>query len=235
MDQQQRAQLWSATRRSWARDILMVLTAVLAGAFGLYAMSRGAGGVTGLDRKTSWLWDASARSATSAIYGHMVLGGLVTALVPLQAVGWIRTRLPMVHRWFGYGIASLAAVTALGGLTYIVLSGTVGGPPMSVAFAIYGLLMLIAAIQTLRHARAGWPSHRDWALRLIVLILGSWLYRVHYGLWYITTGGIASNDEFTGTFDLITLFAFYLPYLLILELWLRWLPSVPPGRLATSQ
>ncbi|MEM1301186.1 MAG: DUF2306 domain-containing protein [Pseudomonadota bacterium] len=225
MAHEQRARLRSAARRSWVRDMLMILTAVLAGAFGLYAISRGAGGVTGLDRKTSWLWDASARSATSAIYGHMVLGGMVTALAPLQAVGWIRSRVPTVHRWFGYGIATLAAATALGGLTYIALRGTVGGTPMSVAFTLYGLLMLIAAVQTLRHARAGWPTHRDWALRLIVLILGSWLYRVHYGLWYMSTGGLATNDQFTGAFDLVTLYAFYLPYLAVLELWLWWRPS----------
>jgi hypothetical protein len=54
-----------------------------------------------------------------------------------------------------------------------------------------------------------------------VLAIGSWLYRMHYTLWYMTTGGLGSERDFSGPFDQIQLFAFYLPYLAALELWFR--------------
>ena len=69
--------------------------------------------------------------------------------------------------------------------------------------------------------------------RLFVLVLGSWLYRVHYGLWYLATDGLASTPEFTGTFDRVQNVAFYLPYLVLLEIWLRTRP-VPPELRTTA-
>ncbi len=206
----------------------MVLVILMAGVFGLYAIGEGDFGLFSADRATSQFFSSQAPLSNTAIFSHMWLGGVVTILVPLQAIGWLRSKLPALHRALGYLIAALAFATAMGGLAYIVLRGTQGGWPMSLAFAAYGLLMLAAAVQTLRHARAGWVTHRDWALRLVVLILGSWLYRVHYGLWYMATGGLASNEAFTGAFDLINLVAFYLPYLIALELWLRVRPSARP-------
>lgn len=91
---------------------------------------------------------------------------------------------------------------------------------MDLGFGLYGGLMLLAAVQTVRHARArAFGQHQVWALRLAVLAMASWAYRVHYGLWFALTGGIASTPEFTGLFDQIQVFASFLPYLLLLELW----------------
>jgi hypothetical protein len=56
---------------------------------------------------------------------------------------------------------------------------------------------------------------------MVVLALSSWLYRVHYGLWFLVTGGLGSEPDFSGLFDRVQVFAFYLPYLLALEIWLR--------------
>ncbi|WP_299968720.1 DUF2306 domain-containing protein [uncultured Roseobacter sp.] len=157
-----------------------------------------------------------------AIFGHMVLGGVLSFLILLQPLPVLRRHLPAVHGWMGRGLVLAAFLTALGGLFFIALRGTIGGLPMDVGFTLYGLLMEISAVQTIRMARAGRiAEHRDWALRLLVLALGSWLYRVHYGIWYAITGGIASTPTFDGTFDLVQNGAFYLPYLLVLELVLR--------------
>ena len=85
----------------------------------------------------------------------------------------------------------------------------------------FGVLTLLAAIQTIRHAQASrLNAHAKWALRFFWLAIGSWLYRVHYGLWYLTTDGLWSNAAFTGVFDLIQNFAFYVPYLIGLEIYL---------------
>lgn len=156
-----------------------------------------------------------------AIYGHMVLGGLLTFLAPLQLLGIVRRRLPGLHRATGYVVAGLALGTALGGLVYIARQGTIGGAWMSAGFALYGLLLGVAAVQTVRLARRRDAAHRDWALRLVVLALGSWIFRMHYGLWELATGGIATNAAFTGAFDRAQVVAFYLPYLLLLEVVLR--------------
>lgn len=173
------------------------------------------------ERLTSRLLHPGAALANSAIYGHMLLGGLITGLAPLQLIPGLRRRWPRVHHVLGYAVAGMAAATALGGLVYIAAQGTIGGRAMSLGFALYGGLMLLAAVMTLHRARARDPRHRDWAARLVVLILGSYLYRVHYGLNYALLGGWETTPEFTGTFDLIQNWAFYLPYLAALELWLR--------------
>ena len=100
---------------------------------------------------------------------------------------------------------------------------------MSLGFALYGFLMAFAALQTVRLARRReWDRHRRWALRLLVLILGSWLFRVQYGLWYLSTDGLASNEAFTGLFDRVMTVGFYLPWLIALELWLRRSPKAAP-------
>ena len=220
-----RANLHSATRPSVTRDVFALIIVVLAGLFGLYAMGEGNLGLFSADRASSDFWLPGKSVSNTAIHGHMWVGGLITILAPVQAMGFVRNRFPWIHRALGYFISITALATAVGGLFYIAARGTQGGIPMSLAFTLYGLLMVLAAVQTLRHARAGWPTLRDWALRLIVLILGSWLYRVHYGVWYLITGGIASNPDFNGLFDLVSLFAFYVPYLILLELWLRRRPS----------
>ena len=94
---------------------------------------------------------------------------------------------------------------------------------MDVAFGLYGLALGLAVKRTVQNARrARWQHHRDWAQRLLVLALGSWLYRVHYAAWHVLTGGAASNDAFTGIFDVVTMFAFWMPYLVVLELWFIW-------------
>jgi hypothetical protein len=112
--------------------------------------------------------------------------------------------------------------TALGGLVYIALRGTIGGTPMDIGFSLYGVLLLGAALQTIRHARAGhFAEHHKWALRFFWLALGSWFYRVHYGLWYLATDRLWSNPQFTGGFDLVQNFAFFLPYLIGVEIYLR--------------
>lgn len=172
------------------------------------------------ERLTSRLIHAGSAPANGAIYVHMVFGGLITGLAPLQLIPALRRRWPRVHRALGYVIAVLAASTAAGGLVYISIHGTIGGSPMSAGFTLYGALMLWAAGMTLRTVRQRTTRHRDWAARLIVLIMGSYLYRVHYGINYGLFGGVETNAAFTGRFDLIQNFAFYVPYLLLLELYL---------------
>jgi hypothetical protein len=94
---------------------------------------------------------------------------------------------------------------------------------MSLWFAIYGAAMIWTAFNTVYYAMAkDRRRHFAWAVRFVVLAIGSWIYRMHYAIWYAATDGAASNKEFTGLFDQIRAVAFFVPYLLIAELVLRW-------------
>ncbi|MFK7869751.1 MAG: DUF2306 domain-containing protein [Roseobacter sp.] len=195
---------------------------LMAAPFAIYALRSGLDGFSGVTQQARFLVP-DAPLCNWLIFGHMVLGGWITLQVPFQLWAWPRRKWPAVHRASGYVLLCASLLTGVFGLGYILGRGTIGGPAMNLGFAVYGVFMIGAAVMTLRAARARrFAGHRRWALRLFVLAMGSWLYRVHYGIWYAATGGAASNDAFTGTFDLVQNFAFYLPYLLLLEGWFMW-------------
>ena len=215
-----------SSRTFWALLGLAVLMLAVQ-EFSWHAMWRGMAGLRGDAEAQGRL--AGSLPSTTGMFLHMVTGGLVTRFAVIQLAAPIRTRWPHIHRLSGRILVPLALITAIGGLTYIALRGTIGGPMMSVGFGLYGVLMALAAVQTLRFALARERvRHRRWGLRLIVLALGSWIYRVHYGLLYgITCSlgeelcGLGSQSDFLGPFDIIQNLAFYAPYLLILEWYLR--------------
>ncbi len=131
-----------------------------------------------------------------------------------------------MHRWIGWTYVTCALLAGAGGLGFILSKGTVGGVPMTTGFSLYGVLMLVAAVQTARYARGrrrpgGLERHRAWAIRLFALAIGSWLYRIEYGFWFLVAGGAGHTPEFGGWFDAIMDFFFYLPNLAVAELFLR--------------
>ena len=203
-----------------AQTTALLLVALLALPFVLYAANFGQAGLRNALPEPHYIFSTN-RPANVAVFIHMGTGALITLLVPFQLIGPLRRRFPRLHRWSGRVIVTAAVITAIGGLIYIALRGTIGGMPMNAGFTLYGVLMLLAAVQTIRHARARRiDRHYAWALRLFWLAIASWLYRVHYGLWYLATNGLWSNPDFTGGFDLVQHFAFYLPYLIGVEVYL---------------
>lgn len=174
------------------------------------------------------LFNTSTRTATLGIGLHFAAGGIILVLGCIQLLKGIRTRYPAVHRWLGRLYVLSALLTAIGGLVFIFVKGTIGGSIMNVAFALYGILMFGAAVQTIRYARAGdYESHRAWAIRLFALAIGSWLYRMDYGFWFLFTDGLGHASDFSGPFDYFMDFWFYLPNLLVAEIFI--------GRRATLQ
>jgi uncharacterized membrane protein len=208
----------------WLSAVLFALYIVL-----FYLNTYMAGDLARWNQGRSELYVADAPVATAGIGLHFLSGAVILLLGSIQLIERFRNRFPQVHRWIGrvYIVASL--ITAIGGLVYIFLHGTVGGTVMDIGFTLYGILMFAAAIETLRHARAGrMREHRAWALRLYVLAIGSWLYRMEYGVWFLFTGGVGSTENLNGPFDQVMAFFFYLPNLAILELILR-LPDYHGG------
>lgn len=190
---------------------------LIASPFVAHALWRGASFSNPSDGITSQLFQPGAWLSNLAIFGHMLMGGLLTLLAPLQLLGALRRRWPRVHHLIGYNLAVLGVLTALGGLIYIARNGTSGGPVMSLGFALYGLLLGLAAVQTVRLARRRDPRHGIWAGRFIILALASWFFRVQYGLWDIAFGDLGRTPDFQGGFDKVMTFGFYLPWLALYE------------------
>ncbi len=192
---------------------------LMAAPFGLHAIDRG-GAFHTIEEQASRLFSQTAPISTTAIYAHMIAGGVITLLAPLQLLSIVRQHWPRLHRTLGYLVVVASGVAGLGGLFYVGARGTIGGPIMDLGFGLYGVLMVFAALRTVQLARRRDPLHQIWAERLVILAMASWLYRVHYGIWEIATGGVGSTPTFTGPFDIIQVFAFYVPYLL-LHAWFR--------------
>lgn len=205
-----------------ARYLGIAALAVSGLVFVIYSVRFGLRGL-GHDLSDKTYLDTPGRLTPNlAVFSHMILGGLILALVPLQLIAPVRVRHPWLHRITGRVIVSGSILTALGGLGYIAIRGTIAGPAMDAGFALYGTLMLVAAVQAVRLARArDIARHRAWALRLFVLVIGSLIFRLHYTLWYLVTGGAWSTPQLDGPFDQVQYVAFYLPYLALLELRLR--------------
>ncbi|QYD72640.1 DUF2306 domain-containing protein [Paraburkholderia edwinii] len=169
------------------------------------------------------IYQPGSMLATAAIGAHFLAGAIVLILGPMQLIAPLRARAPNVHRWIGRFYAAAALATGVGGLVYIAIEGTVGGPVMSTGFALYGALMVLCAVNTVRHARAGrFDIHRAWAIRLFALGIGSWLFRMDYGIWLKLIGGFGHHSHtYDGLFDKIMSFFFYVPNLAIAELIIR--------------
>lgn len=164
------------------------------------------------------------------IGAHFAGGGLLLVLGSIQFVPALRQRAPLVHRLLGRVYVLSALFASVGGLVFIAVRGTIGEAFMDVGFGLYGALMLVAAIQTLRHAIARrLDLHRAWAVRLYALAIGSWLYRMDYAFWFLVADGVGHNATFTGPFDRFMDFAFYVPALIVAEVYLRARPGTLPS------
>jgi hypothetical protein len=217
----------SARVLHWTARALTATCWVSAAIFGLYILAFYAaalldGNIAQWNEGLPRLYDSDTPTATAGIGLHFAAGGIILALGCIQFVQWLRSRYPAVHRWIGRVYVTAAFVAGVGGITFIVAKGTIGGTIMDVGFSIYGMLTAAAAVETYRHARARrLDIHRAWAMRLFALAIGSWLYRMEYGFWLLLTHGVGHTKDFSGPFDKVMVFFFYVPNLLVVEALIR--------------
>jgi Predicted membrane protein (DUF2306) len=217
---------WSVVFSRWSGNALVATVWFSSGLFGLYILAFYAaalyeGDMNRWNNILPGLYTPGAKAASTGIGFHFATGGIILLLGSIQLIDAVRTRYPAVHRWIGrvYVLSSLLA--AIGGLVFILAKGTIGGTVMNIGFALYGLLMLIAGVETYRHAVARrLDKHRAWALRLYALAVGSWLYRMDYGFWLLLADGLGHKSDFTGPFDQVMSFFFYLPNLLVAQIFI---------------
>jgi Predicted membrane protein (DUF2306) len=226
----------SAQAFQWAARALTTTCWISAGLFGLYILAFYAaalvdGNLAKWNDSLPRLYESDTPAATAGIGLHFAAGGIILALGCIQFISSIRSRYPAVHRWIGRVYVTAAFLAGVGGLTFIAAKGTIGGTTMDVGFGIYGVLTAAAAVQTYRHARARrLDIHRAWAMRLFALAIGSWLYRMDYGFWFLLADGAGHTKDFSGPFDQVMAFFFYVPNLLVVEALIR-APrsSMPPS------
>lgn len=207
--------------------LLLVSVWLSAGLFGLYilafyATALAGGNLEKWNKILPGLYNPGKTLATAGIGLHFAMGGVLLILGSIQLIDAVRVRYPGFHRWAGRLYLTASLLAAIGGLVFIAVKGTIGGTVMDIGFSLYGLLMLLAAVQTYRHIRVGrTEKHRAWALRLYALAIGSWLYRMDYGFWYMLTRAAGHVPDFSGPFDRFMAFFFYLPNLLVAEIFIR--------------
>lgn len=219
--------IWGDAVLRWSARLLVAVSWFSAALFGLYILAH-YGGAVRFGTPERWnetlprLYEAATPLTTMAIGAHFATGSILLLLGPVQLIGALRRNVPALHRWLGRLYVLSAGVAGIGGLAFILGKGTVGGTPMNLGFGLYGMLMVLAAAETYRHARARRiEAHRGWAIRLFALAIGSWLYRMEYGFWFLVAGRVGHAGDFSGWFDMVMAFFFYLPNLAVAEAFIR--------------
>lgn len=205
------------------------LTAVVGLAlFGTYIVLRASGAtvrnfgqwralVSGLPLPSAQDWIANL-----GIGMHFVMGAILVLAWPILLSSRIRARHRKVHRWTGRVYVSAGLLAGIGGMSFILIHGAYN-PASSIAFGIWGTLMMICAVMAYVHARAKrFDRHRAWAIRLFAMVLGSWLFDLEFRAWNDLTGGLGiGKGSSSGPFDYAILYLFFLPNLLVAEFFIR--------------
>lgn len=207
---------------------LLAIVWISTGIFSIYIATFYGGAILAGTLEKDWnevlprLYEPGSIAAATMIGMHFIAGSSVLLLGPLQFIPALRMRHPRLHRWTGRVYLVSALLAGIGGLAYLALKGAVGGIVMEIGFGLYGALTVLAALQAWRHAAARrLDLHRAWAIRLFALGIGSWLYRMYYGIWLKGLGGAGHTGAFDGPFDMTMSFFFYVPNLLVAEYFIR--------------
>lgn len=155
---------------------------------------------------------------------HLAVAALIIVAGSLQVMTGVRRRFPRFHHWNGRIYLVSAFVMSLGGLIMVWTRGTVGGPPQAIAISLNALLIMGCAVMTLRYALARrFDVHRQWALRLFLVVSGVWFFRIGLMFWIALNQGPAGFDPetFRGPALVALAFGQYLVPLAVLELYFR--------------
>jgi uncharacterized membrane protein len=159
-----------------------------------------------------------------AIGLHLCLAVVVMLGGTLQLLPWLRANAPAFHRWTGRTYATAACATSVVGLYLVWFRGSTGDLLQHLGISLDAVFILVFAILAVRAARAGdFVAHRQWALRLFMVVSAVWFFRVGLMFWiFINKGPVGFNpDTFEGPFLSFLAFAQTLLPLTVLELYLR--------------
>jgi uncharacterized membrane protein len=146
---------------------------------------------------------------------HILPGGLLLVLAPLQFSSRIRNRHIRFHRWSGRVLVGAAVVSALAGL-YFGLLMPYGGLGEVAAITLFGGILLVSVILAVAAVRRGEIAlHREWTIRAFAIVLGISMVRVVGPLFdlALTPAGLPPRELF------------------VLSLWTGWTLTLAAGEL----
>lgn len=187
--------------------------------FGFYIFANALSDVEAWNSVLPQLYSPEKPAAMTGMISHFFFGSVLLILGPIQFIETVRKRYIHFHRWVGIFYTLSAFITGFGGVVFLGVWGAAGGMPMFIGFLVYGVLMMICSVQTIRFALLHkFDIHRQWAIRLFALVLGSWIYRMGYGFIYTVLGGWGLGSNFSGILDYFMDFAFFVIPLLVAEI-----------------
>ena len=173
-----------------------------------------------------------------AVAMHLASAAVIMLAGAAQLVPQVRSRFPVFHRWNGRIYVLAAVALSAAGLYMVWIRGSVGDTTQHIASTLNAILIWLFAGLALRYAMArDFKTHRRWALRLFLVVSGSWFYRIGLFLTFLIFKGPVSFDPVTFSGPLISFMAFanYLFPLAVLEIY--FLAQDRPGalrRMATA-
>lgn len=158
----------------------------------------------------------------TALAAHLIVAAMITVGGLLQLIPQMQTRARTFHRWNGRLYVSMAIIASLSGLYMIYTRGFVGGIYVGIGNTINALLIMVCALLTWRYAvRGKFEKHRQWALRLFVVVSGVWFFRIIFGFWILMNQSAPGHtDAFSGPFDIFIAFAHTLLPIAVVEVYL---------------
>lgn len=149
---------------------------------------------------------------------HFFGAGLALLLVPLQASGWVRRRLPALHRTGGWLYAG--GVLAGGVGSFSLAFDAHGGWASGAGFLLLSVLWMAATANGVRHAIAGdFLRHRYWMSHSLAMSFAAVTLRI------ILFTGIGPLKL---PFDAVYVFSAWASWTInmaVCEAWLRWRPA----------
>ncbi len=158
---------------------------------------------------------------------HMMMGASMNILSPFQVYLGRTQKSKILHRWIGFSTIAIAFFGATAGTLYFSMAPDTNAGDREhflifQAGTIYGVVMFYVTykvVQTLM--TRNYSAHKEWAIRLFMLAIGSWLFRVNIGVY--ATGNLVGLQHILppGGFGVLNAFGFYMMPLAIYEGYLR--------------
>ncbi|MCF0071040.1 DUF2306 domain-containing protein [Dyadobacter sp. CY261] len=154
---------------------------------------------------------------------HVLLASVIVMGGPLQLIS--RYRYPRFHRWLGRVYVLMAILVSMAGLTMVWTRGAVGDTTQHIGISIQAGYIIGFALLTIHYARTRqFGKHRNWALRLYMVVNGVWFFRVGLMFWLLINRGPAGFDPktFTGPFlTALSILTYAIPIqLIVLEMYI---------------
>ncbi|MGH8063599.1 MAG: DUF2306 domain-containing protein, partial [Pseudoxanthomonas sp.] len=108
--------------------------------------------VAGLPMPTASVWIANL-----GIGLHFMTGTILVLAWPILLSARIRARHRAVHRWTGRVYVTAGLLAGIGGMSFILTHGAYLRAA-SIAFGIWGAVLMLSAVMAYVHARAGTPD-----------------------------------------------------------------------------